>query len=343
MKVSSRIGVAIAFVLASFTGPARAQMPSYHVAHTYTLGGNGGWDYLSLDTAQNRLFIGRQDRDMVVDPATGRVLDSIPGLHRAHGVAFDYASGHGFATSGADSTVTMFDLRTLKVLGRTHAAEDDDGILFDPVTTHMFTMNGDAGTASVIDGATGRLLGSVPLGGKPEFGVSGQNGMLYINLADKSEVVEVDARAMRVVRHWPLAPCEGPSGLAIDVEHQLLFSGCRSGVMAISDARAGKLITTVPIGRGVDACGYDAGTHLAFASNGDGTITVIREVSPDSFAVAQTVATKRGARTMALDPRTHRLYTVTADFGPEPPRAPGQRFRRPPIVPGTFALLVLEQ
>jgi DNA-binding beta-propeller fold protein YncE len=332
-----------ALAMALGAGAVAGQTPTYHVVHSWTLGGDGGWDYLAVDTAGNRLFIGRQDRIMVVSLETGALLDSIPGLHRAHGVAFDYAAGHGFATSGADSTVTMFDLGTLKVLGRTHAAEDDDGILFDPVTKHIFTMNGDAGTASVIDGATGRLLGSVPLGGKPEFGVSGQNGMLYINLADRSEVAEVDARAMRVVRHWPLAPCEGPSGLAIDVEHQLLFSGCRSGVMAISDARAGKLITTVPIGRGVDACRFDAGTHLAFASNGDGTITVIREVSPDSFAVAQTVTTKRGARTMELDPRTHRLYTVTADFGPEPPRASGQRFRRPPIVPGTFALMVLEQ
>lgn len=343
MNVRSRAVVATAFALASLAGPAWAQAPSYHVAQTYTLGGEGGWDYLALDTAGNRLFIARQDRDMVVDPATGRVLDSVPGLNRAHGVAFDYAAGHGFATSGEDSTVTMFDLKTLRVLRRTHVAEDDDGILFDPATGRIFTMNGDAGTAAALDGRTGRLLGTVDLGGKPEFGVSGGHGKLFINLEDKSEVAEVDARTLRVVRRWSLAPCEGPSGLAIDVAHRRLFSGCHSGVMAISDGRAGRLITTVPIGRGVDACRYDAGTHLAFASNGDGTITVIREVSPDSFAVEQNIATKRGARTMELDPRSHRLYTVTADFGPEPPATPGQRFRRPPILPGTFALMVLER
>jgi DNA-binding beta-propeller fold protein YncE len=341
MKLA-RVLALSALSLALSAGAVTAQTPSYRVTHTYTLGGDGGWDYLTVDTAGNRLFIGRQDRVMVVNLETGALLDTIPGLHRAHGVAFDYATGHGFATSGQDSTVTMFDLKTLRVLGRTVAAEDDDGILFDPVTGHIFTMNGDPGTASVLDGATGRLLGSVALGGKPEFGVSGDNGMVYVNLEDKSEIAEVDARAMRVVRHWSLAPCEGPSGLAIDVAHLRLFSGCRSGVMAISDARAGKLITTVPIGRGVDACRFDAGTGLAFASNGDGTLTVIREVSPDSFVVAQTVTTKRGARTMGLDPRTHRLYTVSADFGPEPPRTPGQRFRRPSILPGTFALLVLE-
>ncbi len=343
MNMVSRVATVAVFALAPLAGSAVAQTPSYHIVHTYTLGGDGGWDYLALDTARNWLFIARQDRDMVVDPATGRVVDSVPGLNRAHGVAFDYKAGHGFATSGADSTVTMFDLKTLRVLGRTHVAEDDDGILFDAATGRIFTMNGDAGTADALDGRTGRLLGTVDLGGKPEFGVSGGNGKLFVNLEDKSEIAEVDARTLRVMRHWALAPCEGPSGLAIDMANQRLFSGCHSGVMAVSDARAGKLITTVPIGQGVDACRYDAGTHLAFASTGDGNITVIREVSPDSFAVEQNVATKRGARTMELDPRTHALYTVTADFGPEPPAAPGQRFRRPPILPGTFSLMVLER
>jgi DNA-binding beta-propeller fold protein YncE len=322
---------------------ATAQAQTYHLAQTFTLGGDGGWDYLALDTHGNRLFIARQDRVMVVDPATGALLGQITGLDRAHGVAFDYASGHGFATSGADSTVTMFDLKTLQVLGHTVVAPDDDGILYDPATRHIFTMNGDAGTASVLDGVTGKLLGTVDLGGKPEFGVSAGNGKVYINLADKGEVAEVNARTMRVTRHWSIAPCEGPSGLAIDRRTMRLFSGCRSGVMAISDARAGKLVTTVPIGRGVDACRFDPATRLAFASNGDGTVTVIREVSPTKFAVVANVQTRRGARTMELNERTHQLYTVTADFGPAPAATAEHPHPRPAILPGTFSLLVLDR
>ncbi|HTT67502.1 MAG TPA: hypothetical protein VMF70_05685 [Gemmatimonadales bacterium] len=336
----SKLLAAGALALGLAAAPLAAQ--TYHVTHTYTLGGDGGWDYLALDTASHRLFVARQDRVMVVDPAAGTLLGEIPGLNRAHGVAFAYAAGHGFATSGADSTVTMFDLKTLAVLRRTVAAIDDDGILYDPATNRIFTMNGDAGSATAIDPVSGLRLGSVDLGGKPEFGVSAGDGMLYVNLEDKSEVAEVDARAMKVVRHWSIAPCQSPSGLAIDRAHHLLFSGCRNGLMGVSNAREGKLVTTVPIGRGVDACRFDAGQSLAFASNGDGTITVIREDSPTAFTVVSNAATRMGARTMELDEATHRLYTVTADFGPAPAPTPEHPRQRPPVLPGTFALLVLE-
>lgn len=316
--------------------PVAAQ--TYTVTHTYKLGGDGGWDYLALDTAGHRLFIARQDRVMVVDPANGKLLAEIPGLNRAHGIAFAYAEGHGFATSGADSTVTMFDLKTLKVLKRTKAAIDDDAVLFDPATGHIFTMNGDANSSSVIDAKTGDLIGSTALGGGPEFGVSAGDGKLYINIEDKSEVVEVDAAAMKVTRRWSIKPCESPSGLAIDREHHRLFSGCRSKVMGISDTQAGELIATVPIGQGVDACRFDAGTGLAFASNGDGTLTVIHEDSPDTYTVVGNVNTMRGARTMEIDLATHRVFTASAEFGPVPA---GQR--RPPVVPGSFTLLELDR
>ena len=316
--------------------PAVAQ--NYTITHTFKLGGDGGWDYLALDTASHGLFIARQDRVMVVDPENGKPIAVIPGLNRAHGIAFAYAQGHGFATSGADSTVTMFDLKTLKVLKRTKAAIDDDAVLFDPATGHIFTMNGDAKSSSVIDAKTGDLIGSIDLGGGPEFGVSAGDGKLYINIEDASEVVEVDAAAMKVTRRWSIKPCESPSGLAIDRVHHRLFSGCRNGTMGISDAQAGKLITTVPIGRGVDACRFDEGTGLAFASNGDGTLTVIHEDSPDTYTVVGNVHTMRGARTMELDPVTHRLFTVSAEFGPVPA---GQR--RPPVLPGTFSLLELDR
>jgi len=336
----SKVLAAGALVLGVAAAPVYAQ--TYHVTKTFPLGGDGGWDYLALDTAGHRLFIARQDRIMVVDPAAGTVLGEIPGLNRAHGVAFDYASGHGFATSGADSTVTMFDLKTLQVLGKTVAAVDDDGILYDPATKRIFTMNGDAGSATAIDPVAGQRIGAVDLGGKPEYGVSAGDGKLYVNLEDKAEIAEVDANTLKVTRHWSIAPCQSPTGLAIDRANRLLFSGCRNGVMAISDARAGRLVSTVPIGRGVDACRFDAVNRLAFASNGDGTLTVIHEDSPDKFTVVANATTKQGARTMELDEATHRLYTVSADFGPAPAPTPEHPRTRPPVLPGTFALLVLE-
>ena len=329
-----------AAVLLAAALPLQAQ--SYHIAQTYTLGGDGGWDYIALDTVGHRLFVARQDRVMVIDPESGKLLAEIPGLNRAHGVAFSYATGKGFATSGGDSSVIVFDLKSLQVLGRTTAAVDADAVLFDPATKHVFTFNGDAGSASVIDAASGQRIGNIELGGKPEFGVTTGDGRLYVNIEDSSAVAEVDPAAMKVTRHWKLAPCESPTGLAIDRAHGILFSGCRNGVMAISDAKAGRLITTVPIGQGVDAARFDDGRQLAFASNGDGTITVIHEDAPDKFTVVATVQTKRGARTMELDQKTHRLYTVTADFGPPPAPTADRPRPRPPVLPGTFALLELD-
>ena len=315
---------------------------SYHVAKTVTLGGDGGWDYIALDTAGHRLFVARQNRVMVIDPASGKLLAEIPGLNGAHGIAFSYTTGKGFATSGRDGSVVVFDLKSLHVLGRTTAAVDADAIIYDPATTHIFTFNGDAGSASVIDAASGQRIGSITLGGAPEFGVSAGDGKLFVNLEDSSMVDEIEAAAMKVTRRWSLAPCQAPSGLAIDRVHHILFSGCRNQVMAISDAVTGKLITTVPIGQGVDACRFDPGTQLAFASNGDGTLTVIHEDAPNKFTVVGNVQTKRGARTMELDEQTHRIFTVTADFGPPPAPTADRPRPRPPILPGTFALLELD-
>jgi DNA-binding beta-propeller fold protein YncE len=319
-----------------------ATAPGYHVTQTFVLGGDGGWDYVAFDSVGHRLFIARQTRDMVVDPATGKLLGEIPGLGGAHGVAFAYEFGHGFATSGRDSTVTMFDLKTLQVLGRAIAAPDADAILYDPATKRVFSMNGDSKSASAFDPSTGLKIGTVDLGAGPEFGVSAGDGKLYINLEDKGAIAEVDAQALTVTRQWSIAPCESPTGLAIDRAHHRLFSGCRNKVMAISDAAAGQLLTTVPIGAGVDANAFDPGTGYAFSSNGEGTITVVHEDSPDKFSVAETVTTMPSARTMALDPRTHTLYTVGAKFGPAPTEAtPDNPRKRPPMIPGTFSLLVV--
>jgi hypothetical protein len=326
--------------------PAVAQSAggnAYHVVKQIKLGGDGRWDYIAVDTAANRLFIARQDRVMVVDPDNGKLLGEVRGLDGAHGVALDYATNHGFATSGRDSSVVMFDLKTLKVLGRTRAADDADAILYDPASKQVFTFNGDANSSTVIDPVSGQAVGSIALGGKPEFGVTAGNGKLYVNIEDRAEVVEIDAAARKVIRRWSLAPCTEPTGLAIDRVHHRLFSGCHNKMMAISDVARGRVITTVPIGGGVDGDGFDAASGLAFSSNGEGTLTAVHEDSPTKFRPVSTVPTQRGARTMALDPRTHRIFTVTAELGPPPAPTKEQPHPRPTIVPGTFTMLVLER
>jgi DNA-binding beta-propeller fold protein YncE len=337
--------IVLLLVLSTIAGLAAAQTdrPAYHVVRQIRLGGDGRWDYITVDTASNRLFIARQTRIMVVDPASGRLLGEIPGINGAHGVALDYATGHGFATAGRSGTVTMFDLKTLAVEG-THPAEDDaDAILFDPVSKQVFTFNGDAHSASVIDPVSGESVATIPLGGKPEFGVSAGDGKVYVNIEDRGEIVEIDAGGRRVLRRWSLRPCTEPTGLAIDRVHHRLFSGCHSKVMAISDALTGKLLATVPIGAGVDGTAFDPSTGLAFSSNGEGTLTVVHEETPGTFRRVQTVPTRQGARTMALDPRTSRIFTVTANLGTPPAPTEQDPHPRPPVVPGTFTLLVLDR
>ncbi len=316
-----------------------APPPGYHVVATHALGGEGSWDYLAFDTAGHRLFIARQNRVMVVDPSSGRLLGEIPGLSAAHGVAFSYANNRGFATSGRDATVVMFDLKTLQVIARIPAADDADAILFEPVTKRIFTMNGDSKSSTVIDPASGKNIGTIDLSGKPEFGVAAGDGKVYGNISDTGEVVEIDAAAMKVTRRWSVAPCASSTGLSIDAAHHRLFSVCRNRYMAVSDTSSGKLVTTLPIGAGVDASAFDPATALVFASNGDGTLTVVHEDSPDAYTIVETVKTGEGAKTMTLDPATHRVYVGTASFGPPPSTGRG----RPPMLPGTFKLLVLDR
>ena len=342
---AARVAIAAALLPLSIIGELAAQSPSpYHQLASYTLGGDGGWDYLTLDTAGHRLFVSRGDRVMVIDESSGKLLSEITGLHRTHGIAFDYGAKHGFITASGDSSVTMFDLGTLAVLGTVKADAGADALIFDQGSGHAFSFNGGGNSATVIDGHTGRSIASIPLGGRPEFAASDGKGKVYANLEDSSAIVEIDTKTNRVTRHWSLAPCESPSGLAIDVAHHRLFSGCENKVMAISDYDAGKVIATVPIGKGVDADRFDPGTGLAFSSNGEGSITVVHEDSPSKFSVVQTVTTAPGARTMELDPASHKLFTVTARFGPAPEQAtPENPRRRPPILPNSFVLLVFGQ
>src|SRR5712672_2235561 len=241
--------------------------PAYKITNTFAVGGDGRWDYVVPDPPQHRLFIGRQNRVMVVDQNDGKLLGEVTGIDGAHGTALVDHTGHGFATSGNDGSVVMFDLKTFKVLGRTPAAPDADAIIYDSASNRVFTLNGDAHSSTVIDPQAGTLITNIPLGGKPEYGASAGDGKVYANLTDTSEIVEIDATTATVTRRWSTAPCKQPVPMAIDTAHHRLFSGCRNKVMAVSDYQAGKVVATVPIGSGVDGAAYDAASGNAFASN----------------------------------------------------------------------------
>src|SRR5215472_3494357 len=302
---------------------AVAQQAPYHITHTYTLGGDGSWDYVIPDPSNHRLFIARQTRVMVVDEDSGKLLGEVPNINGAHGTAIAAGTGHGFATSGNDQTVVMFDLKTFQPLGRIPAAEDADAIVYDGASNRVFTLNGDAHSSTVIDPREGTLITNIPLGGKPEYGASAGDGKVYANLTDVNEVVEIDAKSATVSRRWPTDPCKQPVSMAIDTAHHRLFSGCRSGLLAVSDYQSGKTITTLPIGMGVDGAGYDAASGNVFATNADGTMTVIHQDSPDSYKVIENVTTPTGSRNMGLDPTTHRIYVAAATFAaPAAPAAP---------------------
>jgi outer membrane protein assembly factor BamB len=317
-----------------------AQAPSsYRITHTYTLGGDGSWDYVVPDPPNHRLFIGRQNRVMVVDENNGALLGEVTGIKGAHGTAVANATGHGFATSGTDQSVVMFDLKTFKELGRIPAAEDADAIIYDGASNRVFTFNGDAHSSTVIDPRAGTLITNIPLGGKPEYGASAGDGKVYANLTDTSEVVEIDAKAGTVARRWSTAQCKQPVSMAVDTIHHRLFSGCRSGVMAVSDYQAGKVVATIPIGGGVDGAGFDATSGDAFASNADGTLTVIHQDSPDQYHFVENVQTPAASRNMGLDPTNHRVFLVSAKFGPAPAGGRG----RGAVLPDSFTLLVIER
>jgi len=330
--------VAFFLAVAGAVSLAAQSSSTYRITHSYVLGGDGSWDYIVPDPPNHRLFIGRQNRVMVVDENTGTLLGEVSGIDGAHGTAIAAASGHGFATSGRDRSVVMFDLKTFKTLGRIPAAEDADAIIYDPPSNRVFTFNGDAHSSTVIDPA-GTLVANVALGGKPEYGASAGDGRVYANLTDTSEVVEIDARKASVLRRWSTAPCKQPVAMAIDTNHHRLFSGCRSGVMAVSDYQAGKVVATPAIGAGVDGAGYDTASNDAFASNADGTLTVIHQDNPDQYRVVQTLQTAPAARNMGLDPSNHRLFLVSAKFGPAPATGRG----RGAVLPDTFTLMVVER
>jgi YVTN family beta-propeller protein len=332
----------LAFVFQSAVTLAQ-QKPSsgYHVIHRFKLGGEGAWDYLTFDAKGNRLFISRSTHVMVVDAEKGEVVGDIPDTQGVHGIALVEELGKGYTSNGRTSSVTVFDLKTLKVLKQIPVGKNPDAIIYDPASKRVFTMNGASDDATAIDTRTDTVAGTIPLNGRPESAVSDERGHVFVNLEDKSAVVEFDPSKLTVLARWPIAPGEEPSGLAIDRKHARLFSTGANKTLVVLDATTGKVVKTLPIGGGVDGAMFDPETSLAFSSNGEGTLTVIREDSPDKFTVVENVTTQRGARTLALDTKTHRVFLVTAEFGPPPAPTPERPRPRPSIVPGSFTLLVV--
>jgi hypothetical protein len=317
--------------------------PGYHVATTYKVGGDGGWDYLTADADARRLYISRGTHVMVIDADSGQSVGDIADTPGVHGIALAPELGRGFTSNGREGTVSIFDIKTLATGNKVKVGENPDAILYDPATKRVFTFNGRSQDSTAIDATSGKVLGTIKLDGKPEFAASDAKGEVFVNIEDKSELVAIDPNKLEVKAKWPLAPCTEPSGLAIDRKNSRLFVGCDNKMMAVVDAESGKILATPAIGEGVDATAFDAETGLAFASCGEGVLTVVKEESPGKFSVAENVPTQQGARTLALDAKTHNVFVVTAKFGPPPAATADNPHPRRTILPDSFLVLVLSK
>jgi YVTN family beta-propeller protein len=327
--------------LVAVPAPAdESSAPHFHQIKKIALGGEGGWDYLTMDGASHRLFVTRGTRVMVVDTDKDAVVGEVANTPGIHGVALAPKLNRGFTSNGRENTVTVFDLKTLKEVQRIPVGRNPDAILYDPGTRRVFTFNGGSNDVTAVDVETGKVAATIPVGGKPEFCATDEKGMVYCNIEDTSEILAIDARALKVKSRWPIAPVDGPSGLAIDRAHRRLFAVGGNQKMAVVDADTGKVIATPEIGKGPDAAAFDPSLGLAISSNGrDGTLTLIHEDSPNSFKVAATVPTQTGARTMAIDPKTHRIYLITATFK-APAAGEAGAPRRPTMEPNSAVILV---
>jgi hypothetical protein len=336
LAVAAALGVAVftgAFLLAVSAAPGAS---GYKVIKTVPISGEGGWDYVTVDSDARRVYVSHATQVVVLDADSYEVVGSIPDTQGVHGIAIASDLGRGFTSNGRTNTATIFDLKTLKTIGTVNTGANPDAIVYDSGTKRVFTLNGRGKDATAINAADGTVAGTLALGGKPEFAVADGKGSIYVNIEDTSELVQFDPQKLTVTHRWPQKPCQEASGLAIDRKNRRLFSGCDNKMMAVMDADSGKVVATPPIGEAVDANGFDPATQLAFASNGDGTLTVVHEDSPDKFTVVENVPTKKSSRTMALDLKTHNIFLPAADFDPP---APGER--RGKMKPGSFVLLVL--
>jgi len=319
---------------------ALAADAGYHLINTYKIGGEGGWDYLTIDSAARRLYISRATHVIVLDVDSGKQVGDIPDTPGVHGIALAPEFNRGFISDGREGMVTVFDMQSLKPITKVKAGDNPDAILYDPASKRVFAFNGHSHDATAIDAAKGTVVGTIKLEGKPEFAQSDGKGEIFVNIEDKSQIDAIDPQKLEVKARWPLTPCEEPSGLAIDRGNRRLFAGCDNKMMAVVDADSGKVIATPAIGDGVDANGFDPETSFAFASCGQGVLTIVKEESPDKFIVVQNVETQAGARTMALDEKTHNVVVVTAKFGPPPAPTVDNPHPRRTILPDTFVALV---
>ncbi|MGO8670521.1 MAG: YncE family protein [Capsulimonadaceae bacterium] len=341
MKFIAIAALGAALVYPAAQAAAAPTASAYHVIKSFTPGGDGRWDYLNIDSGAHRLYVSRSSYVQVIDLDTDKVVGTIPNTAGVHGIALAPEFNRGYTSNGEDDSVTIFDLTTLDVVDTVQVGDGPDCIIYDPSSKRVFTFNGRAGTSTAIDAQSGKVVGTVTLDGRPEYAVSDGKGSVYVNIEDKSEIQQIDAHALTAGKPWPLAPGESPSGLSMDRHSRRLFSTCHNNHFVVMNADTGAVIAAPPIGDGPDAAAFDPGPAYAFSSNGrDATLTIVAEKDANTFSVAANVPTESGARTMALDPRTHRIYLVTAKFTPPPAGATGWQ-RRGSMIPGTFKVIVV--
>jgi len=342
MKTYGRfLGLAALGLLSTLAVPnCRAEGP-YKLLKEIPVGGEGSWDYLAVDQYARRLYVSHGTKVVVIDIEKDAVVGEIADTPGVHGIAIAPKLGLGFTSNGRENKVSIFDLKTLKTNAKVDTGENPDAILYDEGQQEVYAFNGRGRSATAFEGKTGKVVATIPLPGKPEFAVASPKAKrIYDNLEDKSEVAVIDTTDHKVVSTWPVAPGEEPSGMAFDGPHERLFVGCGNKLMVMMDSANGKVVASVPIGQGVDATKFDTGTQLAFCSCGDGTVTIAHEDSPDKLTVVQTLKTEPRAKTMALDPKTHRIYLASAKFAAASEQPAGGKKGRPTAIPGTFKVLV---
>jgi DNA-binding beta-propeller fold protein YncE len=334
------LALALTLVAPMAVQTASAQEGPYRFSKQIVIGGEGGWDYLSMDAAAHRLYVTHGTRVVVVDTQANKVAGEIPDTPGVHGFAIASDLGRGFASNGRENKVSIVDLKTLKTLQKVDAGENPDAIMYEPSRKEVYAFNGRGKSATVIDAQSGKVVATIPLEGKPEFAqADSKAGKVFVNMEDLNAIKVIDTATHKVTATWPIAPGEAASGMAIDVDNHRLFLGCDNKLMLMVDITSGKVVYSVPIGDGVDSNWFDPGTKFAFASNGGaGTVTVAHEDSPALLKVVQTLKTTRGARTMALDPMTHAIYLAATDYEPQ---APGSKDRPKPVA-GSFKILVYQ-
>jgi DNA-binding beta-propeller fold protein YncE len=306
-----KISVFFCFIVLFVQAVLFPQTSGYKVIGKINIGGEGRWDYTAVDAPAHKLYVSHGTRVHVIDLVTNKVIGEISNLHGVHGIAFADEFGKGFISNGMNDTVTVFDLKTFKTIDNIHVTgKNPDAIVYEPFAKRIFTFNGRSSNATAIDAQSDKVAGTIELGGKPEFAVSDNSGSMFVNIEDKSKIVQFDPKLLKVIKVISISPGESASGLAFDQKNGVLFAGCDNKLMTIVDSKAGKVITTLPIGGRVDACGFDPGTNFAFSSNGDGTVTVIHEDSATEFKVIDNIQTEKGLRTMALDPESHNVYLI---------------------------------